>query len=64
MLGSYLKKYRLKNNLTQVQMAKRLKTSQSYYCGLETGSKKPGFTMVNRISKELKLDPSFVRNLL
>lgn len=64
MLEKYLKKYRIKNNLTQYDMAVRLNTSQAYYCLLETGRKKPGFTMINRIAKELKLEPSFVRSLL
>lgn len=64
MLERYLKKYRLNNNLTQAQMAEKLETSQSYYCQLETGRKKPGFKMINRVAKLLKLDPSFIRSLL
>lgn len=64
MLENYLKKYRIKNNLTQKQMAKKLNSSQSYYSQLETGSKKPGFIMINRIAKLLNLEPSFVRSLL
>ena len=64
MLGNYLKKYRLKNNLTQSQMAKKIGTSQSYYSMLETGAKKPGFSMINRLAKTLKLEPAFVRTLL
>lgn len=64
MLESYLKKHRTSNNLTQAQMAAKLKTSQSYYCELEKGRKKPGFTMVNRIAKLLKVEPSFIRSLL
>lgn len=64
MLENYLKKFRIKNNLTQVQMAQKLKTSQTYYCQLETGKKKPGFSMINRIAKLLNLEPSFVRSLL
>lgn len=64
MLENYLKKYRTNNNLTQAQMAKKLSTSQTYYSQLETGKKKPGFTMVNRIAKLLNLEPSFIRSLL
>lgn len=64
MLESYLKRFRLKNNLTQAQMAQKLKTSQGYYSMLETGSKKPGFSMINRIAKVLDLEPSFIRSLL
>lgn len=64
MLETYLKKYRLNNNLTQEQMAKRLKTSQGYYSHLETGTKKPGISMINRIAKVLNVEPSFIRSLL
>ena len=64
MLDSYLKKYRLKNNLTQKQMAEKLGTSQGYYSYLENGIKKPGINMINRIAKLLRLEPSFVRSLL
>lgn len=64
MLGNYLKNYRLKNNLTQAQMAERLGTSQSYYSGLETGRKKPGFGMVDKISKALNLKSSTIRKML
>ena len=64
MLGKYLKKYRLNKNLTQTEMAELLKTSQTYYNQLETGSKKPGIKLVRRISKLLELEPSFIRSLL
>lgn len=64
MLDSYLKKYRLKNNLTQSQMAEMLGTSQGYYSYLENGVRKPGINMINRIAKLLNLEPSFVRSLL
>lgn len=64
MLGQYLKKYRLDNNLTQEEMAQKVGTSQSYYCQLETGQKKPGIPMVDKIAKALGLEPSFIRRLL
>lgn len=64
MLGEFLKKYRIKNNLSQEQMASILNTSQGYYSQLETGTRKPGFIMVDRISKSLNLEPSFIRSLL
>ena len=64
MLSECLRKYRYENNFTQKQMAKKLKTSQSYYSRIEKGHAKPGFTMVKRISKLLHLEQSYVRTLL
>ena len=64
MLGSYLKNYRVKYNLTQKQMAQKLQTSQGYYCKLETERVKPGMNMLNRIANVLKLQPSSVVKML
>lgn len=64
MLSSYLKKYRLSNNYTQEEMAYKLETNQAYYSLLETGAKKPGIKMVNRIASLLGVEPSFIRSLL
>lgn len=64
MLQDCLREYRYKNNLTQKQMAKKLKTAQTYYCAIETGRYKPGFQMINRIAKVLKKDVSEIRELL
>lgn len=64
MLGMYLKKYRLDNNLTQAEMAKRLNTSQTYYSMIETEFRKPGIQMVNRIAVALNVEPSVVRKML
>lgn len=63
MLQDYLKKYRMKHNLTQFQMAERLKTSQDYYSQLETGRKKPGHTMIARIAKEIGVSESYISRL-
>lgn len=64
MLNEYLKKYRIKNNLSQKQMANLLDTAQGYYSEIETGKKKPGFVMIRKISKVLKVEESFIRTLL
>ena len=61
MLGNYLKKYRLDNNLTQTEMAESIGTSQVYYCLLETGAKKPGIQMIRKISKVLEVEPRTIR---
>lgn len=64
MLKQYLKQYRVKHNLTQEQMADKLNSSQSYYSQIESGSKKPGFNMVNKLSDVLDVTPEFIRGLL
>ena len=64
MLENFLKKYREKNNLTQEEMAELLHTSQSYYSQIESGTVKPGFTMVKKIAKALDVEESFVRSLM
>lgn len=64
MLENELKQFRINHNLTQKQMAKKLKTAQTYYCAIETGRYKPGFSMINRIAKVLKKDVSEIRELL
>lgn len=64
MLGQYLKKYRLDHNLSQIEMADRLETSQSYYSLLERGTLKPGIRLIRRISALLEVDPQFVRSML
>lgn len=64
MLKEYLRQYRIKNNLTQIEMAKLLDTSQGYYSQLETGEKTPGFKMIRKIANALNLEAAFIRSLL
>lgn len=64
MLSQYLRQFRIENNLTQSEMAKKLRTAQGYYSQIETGSKKPGFTMVKRLSEVLNVPESFIRRLI
>jgi len=64
MLGEHLKKYRISQNLTQEQMAKRIGIRQCAYSLYENNKLRPGITMVNRIAKVLGVEPSFVRSLL
>lgn len=63
MLSKLLKNYRLDHNLSQVEMAAKLKTSQGYYSLLEAGNKKPGLKLSRRICHELNIDPAFLRSL-
>ena len=64
MLGQYLKQYRVKNNLTQTEMAEKCHTSQTYYSQIETGTKKPGFNVIRRLALALNVEESFIRDLL
>lgn len=64
MLGQYLKQYRIKNNLTQKEMADLCGTDQTYYSRIETGDVKPGFIMVKRLASAVKVEESFIRGLL
>jgi len=64
MLKEYLKQYRVKHNLTQLDMAKKLNTAQGYYSQIETGDKKPGFSMIRRLAVVLNVSEEFVRSLL
>jgi transcriptional regulator with XRE-family HTH domain len=64
MLKEYLKQYRIKNNVTQKEMAKKLDTAQGYYSQIETGVKKPGFKFINKLASVLGVEPSFIRSLL
>ena len=64
MLKDYLKKFRVKHNLTQKQMAEKLDTGQGYYSQIETGDKKPGFLMIRKLSEVLEVSEEFIRSLL
>lgn len=64
MLEQYLKKYRLEHNLSQEKMAEQLGTSQGYYSMIETGIRRPGYKIVNKIARLFQVDPSFVRKLM
>ena len=42
--------------LTQVAMAKRLKTTRSHICNIEAGRKGIGVTMLKRLHEEFSID--------
>ena len=64
MLGEFLKRYRLKYNLTQEEMANKIGTSQAYYSQIENGVVEPGFQMVRKIANVLDVEETFIRSLL
>ena len=64
MLGEYLKKYRLKHNLKQSEMAEMIGTSQSYYSRIETEKAQPDINIIRKIAKALHVEESFIRSLI
>lgn len=63
MLKDYLKRYREKHNLTQNQMAERLKSSQTYYSQIESGKRKPGHLMIVKIASVVGVSESYISRL-
>jgi len=64
MLQDYLKKYRMRHNLTQKEMADKLRTTQDYYCQIESGKKRPGHMMISRISTVVGVSESYISKLV
>lgn len=64
MIGKYLKKKRLDLNVDQIEMARRLGTSQSYYSQLESGVRTPGLKMIRAIAREFGTEPAELRRLI
>ena len=64
MLQDYLKKYRMKHNLSQNQMAELLGTSQSYYSRLETGANRAGHSMIVSIAYHCGVSESYISKLV
>lgn len=52
-----LKKFRLKNNLTQKELANMLNISRSYLCELEHKVNVPSYDVLIRISNILEICP-------
>ena len=60
----YLKVHRLGKNLSQIEMAKLLGTSQAYYSRVESGTTKPGIKFIRKIAKFYNIKESTLRKLL
>jgi XRE family transcriptional regulator of biofilm formation len=55
-LGMRLKRLRIANGLTQVDLAKRAKVTQGYIAQLESGLQQdPSLAVVRRLAKALKV---------
>ena len=64
MLTSFLKNYRRKHNLSQVEMAKLLDTAQGYYSLIESGKRQPSFLFIKKIAAVCNVTPEFIVSLL
>ena len=63
-MGKLLKKHRLELNLTQKEMAKKIGISLCYYVQLESGKRKPGIGVTDKLSKELNIEPGYLRRMM
>lgn len=65
MLTEFLKNYRRKHNLSQIDMAIKIKTSQGYYSLIESGKRKPvSFVLIKKIANATEVTPDFIVSLL
>lgn len=55
-LGEKIKKYRKIHKLTQVQLAVAIKISPSYMSAIEQGARYPSLNVLQKISKNIKID--------
>ena len=55
-IGEYLKKLRLKNDLTQTEIAKRLGVKRSTYSNYEQNLREPNLSVLSTLSKEFNVD--------
>ncbi len=51
-----LQKIRIKQKLTQCEVAKKIDIAQSYYSDIEQGKKRPSVDTAKKIAKELDVD--------
>lgn len=63
-LNFYLKKFRVSKNMTQKQFAERIGITQTTYSFIESGSHKPSFSVINKLSEVLELTPEEIREML
>ena len=64
MLKEYLKNFRKKHALSQMEMAKRLKTNQGYYSLIETGKRTPSYLFIKKLASVCEVTPEFIVSLL
>ena len=55
-LATNIKKYRIRNNLTQEQLAEKCNLHRTYISSIELCKKVPTLGTIEKISKELKIE--------
>jgi transcriptional regulator with XRE-family HTH domain len=60
-LGTILRTLREKRNLTQMDVMRKLKVSQTYISQLENGKREPSLPMLRRFGKLYKLPPQIIQ---
>lgn len=60
LLGTNVQKFRKKNDLTQSQLAERIGISQKHLSDIETGTKFPSASIIEKLSKELSVPVAFL----
>lgn len=56
--GKSVKKYRLKQNISQEQLALKTGLDRTYISGIERGMRNPSLKNIEKIAKELKVSLS------
>ena len=54
-LGKKIKQYRVKNRLTQFQLAEKIGVSEFYISALETGRRNPGRKTLIKLANEMEV---------
>lgn len=57
-IGENIKKARIKNNLTQEEVAQKVKMNTNYYARIERGEVRASFDTLEKIFKVLKVKSS------
>lgn len=60
LIGNNIRKYRLKQNLTQEQLAERVGISTSFYANLERGKKSMSIKTLRDLSDALEVSVDFI----
>jgi transcriptional regulator with XRE-family HTH domain len=62
-LGPVLKQLRQRRGLTQMEVVKKAKVSQTYISQLESGAKEPSLTMLRKLGKIYKVPPQLIQTM-
>lgn len=54
-IGGTIKKYRMKSNLKQTELAKKIKVTSTYISAVENNRKEPSISLLNMICRAIHL---------